>query len=43
MLLPDPNKYNPNPPTEIKSDGTIFFENPMLEAFARQYIGNHPK
>lgn len=43
MLLPDPNKYNPNPSKDIKTDGMIFFENPMLDEFAKQYIGNHPK
>jgi hypothetical protein len=43
MLLPNPEKYNPNPPTSVNTDGTLFFENPIYDTFAKQYIGNHPK
>lgn len=43
MLLPNPDKYNPNPQPVLTKDSTVFFENPMLDSMAKHFIGNNTR
>lgn len=41
VLLPDPSKFNANPPQKASEKKYIFFENPDLDQMARHFIGNN--
>lgn len=41
VLLPDPSKYNPNPPPPSGEKRLVFFDNEDLDKMAQHFIGNN--